>query len=148
MSERQMNGNEMRESEAKKPLNRFFTFVYHVVGAVVRVWHPVSVEGLENLPESGALLCPNHASNWDPVLVALNLPVNYRLHLMGKEELFRNPILGWILRIESAFLLLPLYTLGLTLAHMLIEVSSRYHYSLIPMFILLAALCGQTKAKD
>ena len=98
MSERQMNGNEMRESEAKKPLNRFFTFVYHVVGAVVRVWHPVSVEGLENLPESGALLCPNHASNWDPVLVALNLPVNYRLHLMGKEELFRNPILGWILR--------------------------------------------------
>lgn len=48
----------------------------------------------------------------------------------------------------SAFLLLPLYTLGLTLAHMLIEVSSRYHYSLIPMFIILAALCGQTKPKN
>ena len=48
----------------------------------------------------------------------------------------------------SAFLLLPLYTLGLTLAHMLIEVSSRYHYSLIPMFIILAALNGQTKAKE
>ena len=42
---------------------------------------------------------------------------------------------------NSAFLLLPLYTLGLTLAHMLIEVSSRYHYSLIPMFIVFAALC-------
>lgn len=48
----------------------------------------------------------------------------------------------------SAFLLLPLYTLGLTLAHMLIEVSSRYHYSLIPMFIILAALCGQTKPEE
>ena len=48
----------------------------------------------------------------------------------------------------SAFLLLPLYTLGLTLAHMLIEVSSRYHYSLIPMFIILAALCGQIKPED
>lgn len=48
----------------------------------------------------------------------------------------------------SAFLLLPLYTLGLTLAHMLIEVSSRYHYSLIPMFIILAALSGQTKPED
>ena len=48
----------------------------------------------------------------------------------------------------SAFLLLPLYTLGLTLAHMLIEVSSRYHYSLIPMFIILAALCGQTKPEN
>lgn len=103
MSERQINGNEMRGSEAKKPFNRFFTFAYHVVGTVVRVWHPVSVEGLENLPQSGALLCPNHASNWDPVLVALSLPVNYRLHLMGKEELFRNPILGWILRKVGAF---------------------------------------------
>lgn len=40
----------------------------------------------------------------------------------------------------TAFQLLPLYTLGLTLAHMLIEVSSRYHYSLIPMFIIFAAL--------
>ena len=48
----------------------------------------------------------------------------------------------------SAFLLLPLYTLGLTLAHMLIEVSSRYHYSLIPMFIILAALSGQTKSEN
>lgn len=48
----------------------------------------------------------------------------------------------------SAFLLLPLYTLGLTLAHMLIEVSSRYHYSLIPMFIILAALNGQTKPEN
>ena len=35
--------------------------------------------------------------------------------------------------------LLPLYVLGLTLAHMLVEVSNRYHYSLIPIFILFAA---------
>lgn len=54
----------------------------------------------------------------------------------------------WKGRQPSSFLLLPLYTLGLTLAHMLIEVSSRYHYSLIPMFIILAALNGQTKPED
>lgn len=87
----------------RKPHNRFFAFVYHVLGAVVRVWHPFRVEGLENVPESGALLCPNHASNWDPILVVLALPVNYRLHLMGKEELFRNPILGWFLRKVGGF---------------------------------------------
>ena len=39
----------------------------------------------------------------------------------------------------SAGLLLPLYFLGLTLAHMLVEVSDRYHYSLIPLLILFAA---------
>lgn len=63
------------------------------------------------------------------------------LALMGLTRLWKGGQ-------ASAFLLLPLYTLGLTLAHMLIEVSSRYHYSLIPMFIILAALCGQTKPED
>lgn len=86
-----------------KPLNRFFVFIYYLVGLIADILHPVTVEGLERLPRSGALLCPNHASNWDPVLVALKLPVNYRLHIMAKEELFRNPILGWILRKVGAF---------------------------------------------
>ena len=63
------------------------------------------------------------------------------LALAGLGRLWR----GWR---DSAFLLLPLYTLGLTLAHMLIEVSSRYHYSLIPMFIIFAALCFKEGNKD
>ncbi|WP_295740471.1 1-acyl-sn-glycerol-3-phosphate acyltransferase [uncultured Oscillibacter sp.] len=67
------------------------------------ILHPVSVEGMERLPQRGALLCPNHASNWDPILVALKLPRNYRLHIMAKEELFKNPLLGWLLRKVGAF---------------------------------------------
>lgn len=49
----------------------------------------------------------------------------------------------------SACLLPPLYMLGLTLAHMLVEVSSRYHYSLIPVIIILAAfaLGGSEKSR-
>lgn len=86
-----------------KPLNGFFVLVYHVLGALVRILHPTTVEGLENLPERGVLLCPNHSSNWDPVLVVLSLPVNYRLHTMAKEELFHNPILRWILRKVGGF---------------------------------------------
>ena len=37
-------------------------------------------------------------------------------------------------------LLAPLFVLGLSLAHMLIEVAGRYHYSILPMLIL-TALC-------
>lgn len=62
------------------------------------------------------------------------------LALGGLGRLWR----GWS---DSAFLMLPLYTLGLTLAHMLIEVSSRYHYSLIPMFIIFASLCFKNENK-
>lgn len=86
-----------------KPFNRLFVFIYYIVGFVADILHPVSVEGIEKLPKSGALLCPNHASNWDPILVALKLPKNYRLHIMAKEELFQNPLLGWLLRKVGAF---------------------------------------------
>nr|WP_326125475.1 lysophospholipid acyltransferase family protein [uncultured Oscillibacter sp.] len=86
-----------------RPFNRLFVFIYYVVGLVADILHPVSVEGLERLPKSGVLLCPNHASNWDPILVALKLPKNYRLHIMAKEELFKNPLLGWLLRKVGAF---------------------------------------------
>ena len=74
-----------------------------MVGTVTRILHPTSVEGLEKLPKSGVLLCPNHSSNWDPILVALRLPINYRLHIMAKEELFQNPLLGWLLKKVGAF---------------------------------------------
>ncbi|WP_303437511.1 1-acyl-sn-glycerol-3-phosphate acyltransferase [uncultured Oscillibacter sp.] len=86
-----------------KPFNRLFVFIYYVAGFVADILHPVSVEGMERLPQRGALLCPNHASNWDPILVALKLPRNYRLHIMAKEELFKNPLLGWLLRKVGAF---------------------------------------------
>ena len=86
-----------------KPHNKFFVFIYYVVGFISFLLHPVSVEGMEKLPRNGVLLCPNHASNWDPILIALKLPENYRLHLMGKEELFRNPILNWALRKVGGF---------------------------------------------
>ena len=50
----------------------------------------------------------------------------------GLVNLLRSRSLG-------AGLLLPLFFLGLTLAHMLVEVANRYHYSLIPVLIIFAA---------
>ena len=87
----------------KKPLNRFYAVVICVIRFVWKIVYPYQVEGLETLPQERALLCPNHASNLDPIYVAVALPNNYRLHFMGKEELFRNPILNWLLRKLGAF---------------------------------------------
>lgn len=86
-----------------KPTSSLFVAAYYVVGLIARILHPTTVEGVENLPRHGVLLCPNHSSNWDPILIAIQLPLNYRLHAMAKEELFRNPILGWILQQLGAF---------------------------------------------
>ena len=84
-------------------MNRFFRFVHTVVGRLFLVLHPVKVEGMERLPRHGVLLCPNHSSNWDPVLLVASLPVDYRLHVMAKNQLFKNPILGWIMTKLGAF---------------------------------------------
>ena len=65
-----------------KPTNKFFVFVYYVAGFVIKLLHPTTVEGLENLPSGGVLLCANHSSNWDPLILATRLPVNYRLHII------------------------------------------------------------------
>ena len=86
-----------------KPITCFFTIVYYIGRVLTAILYPTTVEGMEKLPKNGVLLCPNHASNWDPILVALRLPVNYRLHIMAKADLFKNPILAWILRHLGAF---------------------------------------------
>jgi len=86
-----------------KPITCFFTIVYYIGRVLTAILYPTTVEGMEKLPKNGVLLCPNHASNWDPILVALRLPVNYRLHIMAKADLFKNPVLAWILRHLGAF---------------------------------------------
>lgn len=49
-------------------------------------------------------------------------------------------------RAESSILmLLPLYAIGLVLAQMLVEVAGRYHYSLIPAILVMAAYKGGKK---
>lgn len=78
-------------------MNRFFHVLYVLVHPLVRFLLPFRVVGQENLPENGALLCANHASGWDPILIALALPNDSRIHFMAKEELFQNRFLGWLI---------------------------------------------------
>jgi len=84
-------------------MNRFYRFVYTLIRPFICLFFPHRVVGLENLPEGGALLCANHASGWDPFLIAISLPVDSRLTVMGKDELFQIPIIGWLLRKLDVF---------------------------------------------
>ena len=93
----------MNEIRTTQPFGPFFPLIFTVAKWICRLLHPVTVQGLENLPRHGALLVANHASNWDPLVLATALPMDYRLRVMGKEELFRNPILAWVIRVGGAF---------------------------------------------
>jgi 1-acyl-sn-glycerol-3-phosphate acyltransferase len=64
---------------------------------VFTVWLRYRAKGIERVPaESGALILANHQSFLDPLLIGLPLkrPVSY----LARENLFRVPVVGWILR--------------------------------------------------
>lgn len=84
-------------------MNRFFHYIYIILRPVIWLLMPFRAVGRENVPEGGALLCANHASGWDPILIALSLPNDSRLSFMAKEELFRNGILRWLLKKVGGF---------------------------------------------
>jgi len=78
-------------------MNRFYHLVYIIVRPLIKFLFPFRVVGADNVPEGGALLCANHASGWDPILIALALPNDSRLNFMAKEELFKNGFLRWLI---------------------------------------------------
>ena len=63
----------------------------------------LKVEGRENIPDTGAIIvAPNHKSYWDPPVIGVAFH-NRVIHYMAKEELFKNPIFGWVIRQFGTF---------------------------------------------
>jgi 1-acyl-sn-glycerol-3-phosphate acyltransferase len=80
----------------------FYTFARSVVSAIFKPWYRVEAIGSENIPnEGGVLLCSNHIHNLDPIIVGTS--VKRPVHFMAKEEIFRVPVLGSIVRKCNAF---------------------------------------------
>lgn len=58
--------------------------------------------GVDNIPSDGSvILCSNHISNFDPPTLGMYL--ERQMHYMAKEELFRVPVLGYIIRQLGCF---------------------------------------------
>lgn len=74
---------------------------YKIFKMLCRLWFGTilrtRVIGLENLPKDGAfILAANHVSNWDPPF--LGTFMEREVCYMGKEELFKNPVMAWACR--------------------------------------------------
>lgn len=82
----------------------FYSVVYALLyGVFWLMHHGTVVEGRENLPEGGCIICPNHTSLLDPIHVAFALGHNQRPRFMAKAELFKNPLFAAIIRGLGAF---------------------------------------------
>ena len=72
---------------------RFYAFAKVLVGIFYAVLFRIRVEGKDNIPnEGGIILCANHISYHDTVVLGLISP--RQLHFVAKEELWRIKLIS------------------------------------------------------
>jgi 1-acyl-sn-glycerol-3-phosphate acyltransferase len=79
-----------------------YTFARSVVNMIYKPLYRIETIGQENIPKEGSiLLCSNHISNFDPIVVGITTP--RPVHFMAKEELFQVPLFGKLVPHLNAF---------------------------------------------
>lgn len=92
-----------RVLEQARKLDNELTILVRMVALISRIFARacarIEVQGLENIPRTGAvILAANHISNFDPVVAGAWITVGLRrrrIHWLGKRELFDWPVIGW-----------------------------------------------------
>ena len=82
----------------------FYNFVFNLIKFLLLILNgKTKVEGKENLPtdEKFVLVAP-HRTYLDPVYIAV-MSYPFKFSFMAKQELFKVPVLGWIIRNLNAF---------------------------------------------
>jgi len=80
----------------------FYFLVGLVSWPVIRLLFRERAKGLENIPEGGFVLAPNHVSNLDPWPLGIPLWPHRQLNWMAKSELYK-PVVGTLISWGGAF---------------------------------------------
>ena len=81
----------------KYNMTRFYRFWYGIIPPIAKLFYRVDLNGQEKQPPQGPyILCANHLSNLDPILIGSCL--TSQLTFMGKKELLKVPLVGWFCR--------------------------------------------------
>ena len=77
---------------------RFYSAIKRIFAPLVKGVYHMKFKGCENIPDESTrfIVAINHTCALDPVFVAIpkNMP---ELHFMAKIELFKNPVVAWVI---------------------------------------------------
>ncbi|MDD6321029.1 MAG: lysophospholipid acyltransferase family protein [Oscillospiraceae bacterium] len=74
-----------------------------IVWVLIHVLWRIQVIGRENLPKGRAhVIASNHLSDLDPVYILVCIFSAKRYTILAKQELFKNPLIGWFLGMMGA----------------------------------------------
>lgn len=75
-------------------VNRFYRAVRAIAWFLCRIIFPTKVIGAENVPAEGpVLICSNHVSMVDPVMIAISL--KRQISFLAKKEVFGTKFTNW-----------------------------------------------------
>lgn len=86
----------LSQHEDERVKNGFYWFVIKSSKVLGKIFYHHQVFGEENLPEGRAIIAPNHASFFDPLLVGASS--HEELHYLARRTLFEKRFLGLLLR--------------------------------------------------
>lgn len=90
-------------AKKKDKRSKFYRVLYFLLSGLFRLIFRVKVVGSENEPkEEGFLICCNHITALDVVLIAVTLK-KHQPCFMGKKELFKIPLLSGLIRALGAY---------------------------------------------
>lgn len=83
-------------------MNKFYARIYKLLAGLVRKVYRIEIVGSENEPEDAPfLVCANHISNQDVVILAAS--IKHQVRFLAKAELFKVPLLGRLIRALGAY---------------------------------------------
>ena len=77
--------------------------VYLLLKITYGLFHRVRAVGREHIPEGAAVICGNHTTAGDPLLLVFGLHIENNIQPMAKIELMRVPVVGFVLKKAGVF---------------------------------------------
>ena len=78
--------------------SRFYRVCYCIARFFIGIFYRIDISGRENIPDGPAMICATHSALLDPLLIAVAFGRDFQIHVIAKAELFRIPVLSWMLR--------------------------------------------------
>lgn len=79
-----------------KRLSLLYRVILFFAWVFFKIFYRHRVYGLENYYAEAAIIAGNHASYYDPPILAISWP--QEVHFLAREGLFKNPLFGWLIR--------------------------------------------------
>lgn len=89
----------------KRSMSGFYRFMWHIFHGFFKVIFNTKIHGAENEPDAdyGAMLvCSNHISATDPIVIGLTMR-RHQACFMAKKELFKIPLFAQLIKMLGAF---------------------------------------------